>query len=78
MSAITIYVPDSLYTKIQELTKRDRVSVEDFAVSALAEKLSSFLTVDYLEERARRANSARFDELLAKVPHAEPDEEDKL
>jgi hypothetical protein len=78
MSAITINIPDSLYQKVQELTKRDRVSVEDFALSALAEKLSSFLTFDYLEERAKRANIDRFDELLAKIPDVEPSEEDKL
>lgn len=78
MSAITINIPDSLYNKLQELTRRDRVSVEDFAVSALAEKLSSFLTFDYLEERAKRARIDRFDELLAKVPNVEPHEEDRL
>jgi hypothetical protein len=63
---------------LEEFTSRDHVSVEDFAVSAIAEKLSSFMTFDYLEERAKRANIDRFDEILAKVPYAAPGDEDKL
>jgi hypothetical protein len=78
MSAITINIPDSLYNKLEEFTNRDHVSVEDFAVSALAEKLSSFMTIDYLEERAKRANIHRFDELLAKIPPTTPAQEDRL
>ena len=78
MNAITINIPDSLYDKLEDFVKKDHISVEDFAVSAMAEKLSSFMTFDYLEERARRANIERFDELLAKIPSVEPSPEDKL
>lgn len=78
MNALTINIPDSLYNKLKELTQKDRVSLEDFAVSAVAEKLASFLTVDYIEHRAKRANIDRFHEILAKIPSIEPDEEDRL
>lgn len=45
---------------------------------ALAEKLSSVITVEYLEERAKGAKLERFEQLLAKVPDVEPIEGDKL
>lgn len=78
MSAITIDVPDSLYDKLREAAAKDRSTPEYFVVLAIAEKLSSFMTVDYLEGRAKRAKMDRFEELLSKVPDVEPEESDKL
>lgn len=78
MSAITINVPESLLGKLKEVTAKDQSTPEQFALLALAEKLSSVITVDYLEERARRAKLERFEQLLAKVPNVEPEESDRL
>jgi predicted transcriptional regulator len=78
MSAITINIPDSLYDKLKEAAAKDESTPEHFAVLAIAEKLSSFMTVEYLEERAKRARLERFEELLSKVPDVEPEECDKL
>ncbi len=78
MSAITINLPESLFEKLKEVASKDKSTPENFAVIAIAEKLSSFMTVEYLEERARRANPERLDELLSKVPSVESEEHDKL
>lgn len=78
MSTITINVPDSLFVKLKEVTAKDQSTPEQFALLALAEKLSSVMTVEYLEERAKRAKLERFEQLLAKVPDAEPEEGDHL
>lgn len=78
MSAMTIDIPESLYNKLKEVAAKDQSTPEHFAVLAIAEKLSSCLTVEYLEERARRAKPERFEELLSKVPDVEPDDNDKL
>lgn len=78
MSAITIDVPESLLGKLKEVTARDKITLEQFALLALAEKLSSVITVEYLEERAKRANLERFEQLLHKVPDVEPAEMDRL
>lgn len=78
MSAITINVPDSLFDKIKEVVAKDRSTPEQFALLAVAEKLSSVVTIEYLEERAKRAKLERFDQLLAKVPDVEPEESDRL
>ena len=77
MSAITIEVPESLFGNLKEITAKDRSTPEQFALLALAEKLSSVMTVEYLEERAKRAKLERFEQLLAKVPNVEPEESDR-
>ena len=78
MSAITINIPESLFGKLKEVTAKDHSTPEQFALLAIAEKLSSVITVDYLEERAKRAKLERFEQLLDKVPNVEPDENDRL
>jgi predicted transcriptional regulator len=78
MNTITITVPDSLYSKVRELAEQDASSVEQFAVLALAEKMSSLVTVSYLEERARRAEPGTLTELLANAPDVEPEEADGI
>ncbi|MCC5849830.1 MAG: hypothetical protein JJU29_17225 [Verrucomicrobia bacterium] len=44
---------------------------------AIAEKLSAIETMDYLEERAARADRSAFERVLDKVPDVPPDPEDK-
>jgi hypothetical protein len=36
------------------------------------------MTRDYLEERAKRASKAKFEQALAKVPEVEPEEYNRL
>jgi hypothetical protein len=52
--------------------------MNQFLITAAAEKLSALETVDYLSSRARRANLEEFDRLLARVPDTEPDAGDRL
>ncbi len=78
MSAITIDIPDSLYEKLREAAEKDHSTPELFAVLAIAEKLSSLMTAEYLEERAKRVKPERFEQLLSKVPDVEPEERDRL
>ncbi len=78
MSAITINVPDSLFGKLKEVADKNQSTPEQFALLAIAENLSSVLTIKYLEERASRANLERFEQLLAKALDVEPEENDRL
>ena len=78
MSTITINVPESLFEKLKEAAEKDQSTPEHLAVLAIAEKLSSLMTVEYLQERASRAKLDRFEELLSKVPDAQPEESDRL
>lgn len=72
MSNLSLRLPDSLHRKIRELAERDEVSINQFIATAVAEKAAALLTVDYLEERARRRDPSLIDRVLARVPDVAP------
>ena len=78
MTTLSIRVPDSLHRAIKNLASKDGYSMNQFLITAAAEKLSALETVDYLRERAKRANLDDFDALFARVPDAAPDKGDEL
>lgn len=78
MTTLSIRVPDSLHRAIKDLASKDGYSMNQFLITAAAEKLSALETVDYLRERAKRANLDYFDALLARVPDTSPDKLDEL
>lgn len=78
MSTLTLRLPHSLHEKIRELAKEDGISINQFLVSAAAEKMSALLTEDYLEKEAKQASRADFDRVMQAVPDVEPDEYDRV
>ncbi|MGH7575034.1 MAG: toxin-antitoxin system HicB family antitoxin [Longimicrobiales bacterium] len=78
MSTISLRLPDSIHRKVKELAARDGSSVNQFLATAAAEKVAALEAEEYLAERARRGQRARFLELLAKAPAIEPDDYDRL
>ena len=78
MSTLSLRLPESLHRQIRELARREGISINQFISTAAAEKVSALLTVDYLEQRARRADRNEFEAVLAKVPDVEPEEHDRL
>jgi len=77
MSALSLRLPDSLHNRARVLSKRDRVSINQFVAAAVAEKISALETEDYLSERAKRANRKKYEAALSTVPDREPDEHDR-
>jgi hypothetical protein len=80
MSSINVKLPISLHEQVLELAERDNVSVDEFIMLAVAEKVSALMTVDYLQERAARGDRAKFERVLEKIAEsgAAPLEEDRL
>jgi hypothetical protein len=78
MSTMSVRLPESLHKKARELAEREGVSINQLVATALAEKLSALLTVDYLEERARRGSREKFDRVMAKVSNRKPEPGDEL
>lgn len=79
MSVINgITMPDSLLKQVRQLTEREGISIEQFIVSATAEKASAWISVDYLKERAKEGSREEFERILAKVPAVEPDPWDRM
>ena len=73
-----IAIPESLLRQVRKLAEREGISIEQFIVSATAEKASAWLTVDYLKERAKKGSREEFEKILAQVPAVEPDPWDRL
>jgi len=78
VSILSLRLPESLHKQLKELARREGISINQFISTAVAEKLTALMTAEYLEERARRGERARFDAVLAKIPDALPDSADHL
>ena len=76
MSTISLRLPDSLHEMLRDLAKKENISINQLATLALAEKISALATEEYLEERAKQGNRAKFEQAMAKVADVEPDKKD--
>ena len=78
MSTISLRLPNYLHNKVRELAKQESVSINQFIVLAVAEKISVLATEDYLAERASRGSRDRFEQAMARVADVEPLPDDLL
>ncbi|CAN5356388.1 hypothetical protein BH24GEM3_BH24GEM3_11150 [soil metagenome] len=78
MSTMSIQLPESLHKQVQELAEQEGITLEYFVALAVAEKMASLRTVEYLRERGARGSREKFEAILAKVPDVEPEEYDRL
>lgn len=78
MSNLSLRLPDSLHHKVRQLAEQDDVSINQFIATAVAEKAAALLTVEYLEERGRRADPKLVDRILRRVPDVPPVPGDEL
>jgi predicted transcriptional regulator len=77
MTTLSLRLPDSLHKRVRELAKQDGVSINQLITTAVTEKMAALMTVDYLEDRARRGERERFLAVLAKVPDVPPEPGDE-
>jgi hypothetical protein len=68
---IALRVPKSIGHKLKEFSDKESISMNQFIVTAIAEKMSSLETYDYLEERAQKGSVEKLKKILSKVPDAE-------
>ena len=78
MSVISLRLPESLDKKARDLAAKDNVSIDQFIVLAVAEKLAALATEEILGERASRGDRAAFLHAMSKVPDIEPTDADRL
>lgn len=78
MITLKAQIPDSLYKQVEALAAKEEISVDQLVAIALSAQVSAWMTKDYLEERAKRGSWEKFQQVLAKVPDVEPEEDDKL
>ncbi len=78
MNAVNVQLPNSIHKQLAELARKEGISVDQLITTAVVEKTAALMTLNYLEERAKRGSWEKFDEFLACVPDVEPEEYDKL
>ena len=78
MAAVSLRLPDSIYEFAKELSSEDRVSLNQFIVTAVTEKVSALNTEAYLKKRALLGSKEKFLKALKKVPDTKPEEFDRI
>lgn len=78
MSALSLRLPKSLHEQLKELAQEEGISVNQFVMLAVAEKIASISTIAYLEKRAQRGNREKLLSILNKAPDVDPEECDRL
>ena len=67
MSNYALRIPDSLFEFAKKCAKEDNVSLNQFIVLALAEKVSALKTAEFFAQRIARAQPDRLEIILAKA-----------
>lgn len=78
MSTISLRLPESLHKQLRELSKKEGVSINQLAATAVAEKMAALMTEEYLEQRAQNASREKFVAALSKVKNVPPPAHDQL
>lgn len=72
MTTLNLNLPNSIQRHLQEMADMDGVPIDQFVMSAVAEKISALTAEAYLRTRADRADPEAFQAILEKVPHRAP------
>lgn len=72
MTSITIQIPDSIRKHIEALADREGYSVDQFASSALSEKLAVMSSLEVLKREADQGNIQRYHAFLDAIPDTPP------
>ncbi|MCB0012829.1 MAG: toxin-antitoxin system HicB family antitoxin [Anaerolineales bacterium] len=67
-----------MHEQVRELAQEEGISINQFVLLALAEKIAALQTINYLEERARRGSREQLLAILDKAPDVEPEDNDRL
>jgi hypothetical protein len=77
VSTVTIQMPENLAAQLRETAATAGVTLDQFLISAAAEKLSAWQTVAHLRERAARARREDFIAFLDQSPDIPPIADDE-
>lgn len=72
MANYALRLPDSLIEYVRHVADEEHVSMNQFFVTAIAEKVSALKTEAYFKERRRSASLEDFDAWLAASPDVVP------
>lgn len=78
MKTMSLRMPDYLKSAINDVCQGEKISLNQFIINALSEKVSALQTVDIIERKAKKSSKKDFLYALSQIPDNEPYENDKL
>lgn len=78
MANYALRVPESLFAYARKVAEEEHVSMNQFFVTAIAEKVSALKTETYFRERQARGELPAFDAWLAASPEVPPELGDEM
>jgi hypothetical protein len=78
MSSYSLELPNELLEEIQQMAQANQLSLEEWFLSAIAQRLALEKTQQQFQHYARPADFARFDQMMARVPDVAPLPGDEL
>jgi len=78
MQTMSLRMPDYLKSAVSDICQGEKISLNQFILNALSEKVSALQTVDIIEKKANQASKEDFMYALNQVPSNEPYENDRL
>jgi hypothetical protein len=78
MSQYALRLPDSLFEAVKQCAEEDNVSMNQFLVVSIAEKVAALKTATYFKEKAKGADIERYFKVLEKVKDRPPMAGDEL
>lgn len=78
MSNYALRLPDSLMKYSRVVAKKDRTTLNQLFITAIAEKISALQTEELLKARAEQASEKKYSNVLLKVSSVPTFKEDML
>ncbi|MEA3553674.1 MAG: toxin-antitoxin system HicB family antitoxin [Campylobacterota bacterium] len=78
MQTMSLRMPDYLKLAVNDVCQGEKISLNQFIINALSEKVSALQTVDIIEKKAKQASKEDFLYALNQVQSNEPYENDRL
>jgi len=78
MSVLSLRLPTSVHEQLRAIAAEEGISINQFITLAIAEKMATIDTKNYLQERAKRGSREKLLAVLAKAPDVEPEKADKI
>ena len=78
MSTLTIRILESLCDYVREIAKREGISINRCIGAAVEERILDYMTEEYLDEKAVRGDSAKFEKALSRIKNIEAERIDRM
>ena len=78
MATLSVRFPNSVHDAIKNIAKEDDISINQFVISAVIEKITALDTEKYIEHKAKKGSKEKYLGVLKKVPNIKPTNKDDV